>query len=82
MKLLINLSMFFSSHFSSHSSFLAISANRVLSFSSSILFCLSSSILNSLDWMQIKLDAEPVYQSKKIAKHKELAVLKYKELHG
>ena len=37
------------------------------------------SILNSLDWMQIKLDAEPVYQSKRIAKHKELAIELYKK---
>ena len=36
------------------------------------------SILNSLDWMQIKLDAEPVYQSKRILKHKELAIELYK----
>ncbi len=37
------------------------------------------SILNSLDWMKIKLDAEPVYQSKKIVKHKELAFELYKK---
>lgn len=27
------------------------------------------SILRSLEWMQIKLDDDPVYQSKRIAKH-------------
>ena len=37
------------------------------------------SILNSLDWMQIKLDAEPIYQSKRILKHKELAIELYKK---
>ena len=37
------------------------------------------SVLNSLDWMQIKLDAEHVYQSKRILKHKELAIELYKK---
>tara|TARA_Y100000816_G_scaffold17550_1_gene11505 strand:+ start:14969 stop:16330 length:1362 start_codon:yes stop_codon:yes gene_type:complete len=37
------------------------------------------SILKSLDWMKIKLDSDPVYQSKKIAKHKELAIELYKK---
>lgn len=37
------------------------------------------SILKSLEWMQIKLDDDPVYQSKKIAKHKELAIELYKK---
>ena len=37
------------------------------------------SILNSLDWMQIKIDSDPVYQSKKAMKHKELAIELYKK---
>ena len=37
------------------------------------------SILNSLDWMKIKIDSDPVYQSKKAMKHKELAIELYKK---
>ena len=37
------------------------------------------SILNSLSWMKIKLDSDPVYQSKKVARHKELAMDLYKK---
>jgi glutamyl-tRNA synthetase len=37
------------------------------------------SILNSLNWMKIKLDSDPVYQSKKVARHKELAIELYKK---
>ena len=37
------------------------------------------SILNSLDWMQIKIDSDPIYQSKKAMKHKELAIELYKK---
>ena len=37
------------------------------------------SILKSLEWMKIKLDDDPVYQSKNIAKHKELAIELYKK---
>ncbi len=37
------------------------------------------SILQSLDWMKIKLDSDPVYQSKQIAKHKKLAIELYKK---
>ena len=37
------------------------------------------SILNSLSWMKIKLDSDPVYQSKKVARHKELAIELYKK---
>ena len=37
------------------------------------------SILNSLDWMKIKIDSNPVYQSKKVMKHKELAIELYKK---
>ena len=37
------------------------------------------SILNSLSWMNIKLDSDPVYQSKKVARHKELAIELYKK---
>ena len=37
------------------------------------------SILNSLDWMKIKIDSNPVYQSKKAMKHKELAIELYKK---
>ena len=37
------------------------------------------SILNSLDWMKIKLDSEPIYQSRNIARHKELAIELYKK---
>ena len=37
------------------------------------------SILNSLSWMKIKLDSNPVYQSKKVARHKELAIELYKK---
>ena len=37
------------------------------------------SILQSLDWMKIKLDSDPVYQSKKVARHKELAIELYKK---
>ena len=32
------------------------------------------SILNSLDWMKIKPDSDPVYQSHKTLQHKELAL--------
>lgn len=37
------------------------------------------SILNSLSWMKITLDSDPVYQSKKVARHKELAIELYKK---
>jgi len=37
------------------------------------------SILNSLSWMKIKLDSDPVYQSKKVSRHKELAIELYKK---
>jgi glutamyl-tRNA synthetase len=37
------------------------------------------SILQSLDWMKIKLDSDPVFQSKQIAKHKKLAIELYKK---
>ena len=37
------------------------------------------SILNSLSWMKIKLDSDPVYQSKKVTRHKELAIELYKK---
>ena len=37
------------------------------------------SILNSLDWMKIKIDSDPVYQSKKVMEHKELAIELYKK---
>jgi glutamyl-tRNA synthetase len=37
------------------------------------------SILNSLNWMKIKLDSDPVYQSKKVSRHKELAIELYKK---
>ena len=37
------------------------------------------SILNSLDWMKIKLDSEPIYQSRNIVRHKELAIELYKK---
>ena len=37
------------------------------------------SILNSLSWMKIKLDSDPVYQSKNVARHKELAIELYKK---
>ena len=37
------------------------------------------SILKSLDWMNIKLDSDPVYQSKKITQHKDLAIELYKK---
>ena len=37
------------------------------------------SILNSLNWMKIKIDSDPVYQSKKAMKHKELAIELYKK---
>jgi len=37
------------------------------------------SILNSLNWMKIKLDSDPVYQSKKVTRHKELAIELYKK---
>ena len=37
------------------------------------------SILNSLNWMQIKIDSDPVYQSKKAMQHKELAIELYKK---
>ena len=36
------------------------------------------SILKSLEWMKIKLDSEPIYQSK-CCKHKELAIELYKK---
>ena len=36
------------------------------------------SILKSLEWMKIKFDDDPVYQSKKISKHKELAIELYR----
>ena len=37
------------------------------------------SILNSLDWMKIKLDSEPIYQSRNISRHKEIAIELYKK---
>ena len=37
------------------------------------------SIMNSLDWMKIKIDSEPVYQSKNLAKHKQLALELYEK---
>ena len=37
------------------------------------------SILKSLDWMKIKIDSDPVYQSKKVMEHKELAIELYKK---
>tara|TARA_B100001559_G_scaffold312286_1_gene309828 strand:+ start:5090 stop:6451 length:1362 start_codon:yes stop_codon:yes gene_type:complete len=37
------------------------------------------SILQSLDWMKIKPDSDPVYQAKQIAKHKKLAIELYKK---
>ena len=37
------------------------------------------SIMKSLDWMKIKIDSEPVYQSKNLAKHKQLALELYKK---
>ena len=37
------------------------------------------SILNSLSWMKIKLDSDPIYQSKKVTRHKELAIELYKK---
>ena len=37
------------------------------------------SILNSLNWIKIKLDSDPVYQSKKVSRHKELAIELYKK---
>ncbi len=37
------------------------------------------SILKSLDWMKIKLDSDPVYQSRLVNKHKELAFDLYKK---
>ena len=37
------------------------------------------SIMKSLDWMKIKIDSEPVYQSKNLAKHKQLALELYEK---
>ena len=35
--------------------------------------------MKSLDWMKIKIDSEPVFQSKNLAKHKKLALELYKK---